>query len=420
MNILQINISDGRGGGNKVGVCLKKSLEEKGHKTSLFVSSKSSEDKNIFLIKPPNNFLKPISRLLGKNIENGLKKRLPYFLANDVDLFPSSKRILKTPQFHEADIIHCHNLHSNYFNLGLLQKISTLKPLIWTLHDMWPITAHCAHAFDGVLKKNGFFTCPSLDIYPSIAWHNERYLEWRKKQIYQNSNMQIVVPSKWLKEKVERSILRDKPISLIYNGIDTRIFKSYPKEDARRELEIPQDKKVALSIMRRGQSNPWKGSIYLNQVIEHFKNNRDILFLCLGGLGEKDSIKGIRNISYISDENTLAKYYSAADVLIYPSIADNCPLTVLEAQACGLPIVSFTTGGIPELIEHKKSGYIAEYKNFDDMIKGLDFILNLDQNEYETMRARSIEIVKNKFSIDLMVDNYINLYEEIINRHLNK
>src|SRR3989338_8315617 len=118
MNILQINISDGRGGANKLGMSLKRGLEKNGQRTSMFVGSKYSDNKNIFLIKEPNKILALFSSLTGKKIENGLKRRLPYILANDVDLFPSSKSILETEEFKSADIVHCHNLHSNYFKLS--------------------------------------------------------------------------------------------------------------------------------------------------------------------------------------------------------------------------------------------------------------------------------------------------------------
>ena len=415
MNILQINISDGRGGANKLGMSLKRGLEKNGQRTSMFAGRKYSDIKNIFLIKEPNKILALFSSLTGKKIENGLKRRLPYILANDADLFPSSRRILETEEFKSADIVHCHNLHSNYFKLSTIEKISRAKPIVWTFHDMWPITAHCAHSFDGSLKKSGFFSCPSLDIYPPIAWHNEKYLEYKKNKIYQKSDFHIVVPSKWLRDKVKQSILKDKPIHLIYNGIETDIFKPYNKEMARRDLNIPSNKKVVLSIMRRGQQNPWKGGTYLNQAIEYYKDKDDILFLCLGG--DKEGNKGnTRNVPYALDEKILAKYYSAADVLIYPSIADNCPLTVLEAQACGLPIVSFETGGIPELIEHQKTGYIAKYKSLEDLLSGLNCIFSLNKNEYDNMRLGAVKRVQENFTLDLMVNNYINLYKEVVSK----
>src|SRR3990167_2912128 len=212
MLILQINTVDARGGAAQVAFNLKRELEKKGHQSSMFVGRKYSDNPDVFV-------LNDILSFSGK-----VRRKLAYWLANDIDVF-NSDHILKTEQFKKADIIHCHNLHGNYFNLGTLAKISRIKPVIWTFHDMWPITAHCAHAFDGALKPGGFFACPSLDIYPPIAWHNERYLESKKTKIYRKSNFHIVTPSKWLAGKVSQSVLKDKPISIIHNGVDIKIFK---------------------------------------------------------------------------------------------------------------------------------------------------------------------------------------------------
>ena len=199
MNILQINTIDKKGGAAKVASSLKQELGKRGHTTSVFVGRKYSDENNIKLLNDAHS------------VSGKIRRKLAYWLANDIDIF-SSDHILKTPEFKNADIVHCHNLHSNYFNLVTLEKMATIKPVVWTFHDMWPITAHCAHSFDGKLKKSGFFSCPSLDIYPPIAWHNEKYLENKKAKIYSNSNFHIVTPSKWLAEKIGQSILKDKPI----------------------------------------------------------------------------------------------------------------------------------------------------------------------------------------------------------------
>src|SRR3989338_427987 len=259
MNILQVNTTDTLGGAGKVAYSIKNELEKMGHSSTFLVSRKYSQDNDVKLIRPYSNFKR---RLL---------KKVTYYLANDLDFFPANQ-ILKMPEFQNADIVHCHNLHTNYFNLRTLEKISKLKPVVWTFHDMWPITAHCAHSFDGALKQNGFFTCPSLDIYPPIAWHNEKYLENKKAKIYANSKFHIVTPSKWLAEKVSRSILKDKDLSVIYNGIDNSVFRPHDKQKCRQELNLPADKKIILIVAKRGQSNPWKGGNYAREAIKTLKS----------------------------------------------------------------------------------------------------------------------------------------------------
>jgi len=398
MRILQINTIDKRGGAAKVSYSLKKELEKRGHETSMFVGRKYSDEKNIKLLNDVGSF------------SNKVRRKLSYWLANDIDVF-FSDHILKTEEFKKADIVHCHNLHSNYFNLRTLEKISRIKPAIWTFHDMWPITAHCAHSFDGNLKKNGFFACPSLDIPPAIAWHNEKYLEKRKNNIYAKSNFHIVTPSKWLAHKVKQSTLKEKPLSVIYNGIDISIFKPCNRQESRQELELPQNKRIILIVAKRGQSNPWKGGSYAQEAIKALKMVPDTFFIDLGG-NANQTIGNVKTVSFINNPPMLAKYYSAADVLLYPSIADNCPLVVLEAMACGLPVVSFNTGGIPELVEHKINGYISEYKNQNDLEVGIKYLVNLPVHEIEKIRQCSINKIKTGFTVEKMADQYIRLYEK--------
>ncbi len=402
MNILQINTADTKGGAAKVAYLIKKGIEKRGHKSPMLVGRKYSDDKDIKLLNNKQSF------------SSKVRRKLAYWLANDIDVF-SSDHILKTPEFKNADIVHCHNLHSNYFNLGTLEKISRLKPVVWTFHDMWPLTAHCAHSFNGKLKENGFFTCPSLDIYPPIAWHNEKYLEKKKAKIYDNSNFHIVTPSKWLADKVKQSVLKDKPLSIIYNSVDTLTFKPYNKRECRKSLGLPPDKRIILTIAKRGQSNPWKGGNYAQEALKAFAGDSRAFFVDLGG-DINDNNGEIRAVSYISDPAILARYYSAADILLYPSLADNCPLVVLEAMACGLPIVAFDTGGIPELVEHKINGYIAEYKNVNDLKTGIEYLLNLAPQEIEKMKQYSVNKIKSSFTLDLMADKYIQLYQSVLSK----
>src|SRR3989338_1608974 len=401
MNILQINTADTKGGAGKVSYRLKNELKKLGHQTSLLVSRKyAKNDKEVVLIRPDNNLRR---RILTK---------LTYYLANDLDFFPSN-HILKMPEFKEADIIHCHNLHTNYFNPGALSEISKLKPIVWTLHDMWPVTAHCAHSFDGTLKENGFFTCPSLDIYPPIAWHNEKYLEKRKSGIYQNSKFNIVTPSKWLAEKVSQSALKEKMLSVIYNGVDTNTFHPLPKEQCRKELNLPLDKKIILSFIKK-TDDQWKGLPFITEITERFKNNEGITFINIGRTtGNRNNLS---SLPPVGNDETLSKYYSAADALLYPSIADNCPLVVLEAMACGLPVVSFSTGGIPELIDHKKTGYIARYKDAVGLANGITWMLMRTPTEHTAMRESAVIKIRSEFTLNYMTEQYLELYKSILKK----
>lgn len=394
MNILQIGTIDKIGGAALISWRLKKALEKVGHKTSMFVSSKSSDDSNVFIIR------------------RNVSKLFCYLLANDIDFFRTDW-IINTKEFKEADVVHLHNLHGWFFNLKTLEKISNLKPTIWTLHDMWAITSHCGYSLGGELK-DGFYQCPSLNSYPRIAWHNEKYLTRRKRNIYKNSNIEIVVPSLWLKKEVERSVLGDKKIHLIYNGIDINIFKKSNKIESRKELNIPLDKKIILFISNGGKNNPYKGWEYVEKIIQKYKEKSNLIFICIGGDLNSKSESNITYVPKIDDSVILAKYYSSADIFLYPSLADSFGLVVAESMSCGTPVLTFNTGGIPEIVKHLENGYIAKYKDTDDLIKGLEYLLNLTEVESNVMSEKSIKRIKDNFTEEIMVKKYIDLYNSII------
>ncbi len=403
MNILQINTLDKKGGAARVAYSIKNGLETRGYRTSMFVRKKYSQDKNIFEIGGHGKLLKTLSRITGRSEERILSK-ISYILADDIDIFRSDQ-ILESPQFKEADIVHCHNLHSYYFNLNTLVKMSVQKPVVWTLHDMWSITPHCAHSFDGKLE-NGFYQCPNLNIYPPIAWHNEKNLMRKKRRIYEKTNLHIIVPSKWLADKVSKSVLQDKDLRIINNGINTAIFKDFSREKAREELGLPTNKKIILFVAKGGKLNPWKGWKYFEKIS---KNNPDILFLVIG-TEEKVLQNNIKHINFIDSNTTMAKYYSASDLLLYPSLADNCPLVILEAMSCGVPVVSFNTGGVPEILKHKEGGYVANYEDFDDLQQGIEYVLNMGKDRYTKVRTSNRRLIETKFSENIMIQKYIMFY----------
>ncbi len=398
MNILTINTLDRKGGAAEVAWSIKTELEKKGHLINLLVGRKNSDDDLVKVI--------PYNRVMG---------RLAYFAATDIDFWMSDK-ILDMEEFRVADVVHCHNLHGNYFKLATLEKMAKLKPVIWTFHDMWPITPHCAHAFDGKVRE-GFFQCPSLDTYQKILWHNEKYLSRKKRIIYDNSSFHVVVPSLWLKEKVSQSVLSEKPIHLIPNGIDTSVFFKRDKSACRKKHNLPQNKKIILFVAAGGKNNEWKGWEYTEAVISHFQKKEECVLVCIGGdKSEKKASNEIIYIPYVEDKNILAEYFSSADVFLFTSIAENLPLVVLEAMGAGTPVVSFDVGGVKEVVTHKKNGYIAEYKNADDLIRGVEYIFSLPTNELQEMSDQSAQKVKDNFSMKIMVDKYLELYKSIIKK----
>ncbi|MDT3698284.1 MAG: glycosyltransferase family 4 protein [Thermincola sp.] len=400
--ILHVNTLDCVGGAAKAAFRLNNRLINAGYSSRILVDNVISDDPNV-------------EELLR---DNSTKQKLLYTAQQELgwlDFFHlASHRIKDLDIFQQSDLIHLHNLHGGYFSPFALPELTALKPTVWTLHDMQAITGHCAHSFDCERWLTGCGSCPDLNIYPAISKDTSAFLWKTKKKIYAHSNLTIVCPSKWLKDKVERSILGDKDVRLIYNGIDNSVFKALDKHQARKELNLPLGKKILLFTAHEGTGNYWKGGDFVDKAYQRLQDRQDILFLNAGVIsaakGKGDSWV---NVPYITDEYTLAKYYSAADLFIYPSLADNCPLVVLESLSCGTPVVAFRTGGIPELVQHMKTGYLADYKNSSDFVHGIKLLLE-DNELLSQMHIAAPMAVQQRFTLPKMAEDYITLYKEII------
>lgn len=402
MNILQIGTSDISGGAASISWSIKKGMEKRGHQVKVFVADKDSDDPGVLII--PRRFHRFIYVLL----------------SNDIN-YSKTDWIIDTPEFKSADLIHIHNIHGRYFNLETLEKMSKLKPVIWTLHDMWAITPHCAYSYSNELGKNGFFKCRSLKSYPRILWDNEKYLVKKKMSIYNRSKFSIVTPSLWLKDMVSISVLKNKDTNLIYNGINENIFTLKNQIEVRRKLGLEIDKKIFLFLSDGGKNNEFKGWDFIVEVLKNYANRSDVLFLCIGGNenGLDDNFKNLLYIPKIKDKHLLSEYFSAADIFLYPTLAETFGLVITEAMACGTPVVTFKTGGVPEIVDHLKNGYVAGYRDAGDLINGIEYILNLDGEARQKMKIDCRDKVVNNFSEDYMIEQYENLYKTILEENLN-
>ena len=403
MKILHINTVLSQGGAALLMQLLAKNLEQNHGVEQYFTVQRNlgKESKNIFKISGKTSVFgyRKLSRILSE--QGFLYRFLPI----------ESKFILKTAGEISPDIIHLHNIHGGYFQTDLLPKLSKIAPVVWTFHDMFPITGHCAYSFECEKWKSGCGSCERLDIYPSITKDRTKFLWKYKNKIFNSADFTIVTPSLWLKKCVEESFLKNKDIRLIYNGIDLENFKKTDKTEARKELKLPENKKILLFSANGGVKNPFKGGEFVFEAFEKLKNRSNIIFLNIGGEGGQNS-ENWQDFGYVNDPKTMAKLYSAADIYLFPTLADNCPLTAIESLACGLPVVTFETGGVPEIVENGISGLVVEYKNGEKLVNALEKLLNDDELR-EKMAENTVNTSK-KFSSERMALEYLQLYEELL------
>jgi len=376
--ILILSAADVKGGAALHAWDLMRELKKKGHQVRMLVGYKYSNDDDVGELK--RSFLKHI-KIKGRGLDLYLKALFSYITSNDISYF-NKKSLLNHPWYKEAEYIHMHNIHNYFFNLHTLPLMAKEKKIIWTLHDMWSVTGHCSFSIDCEKWRDGCGHCPRKSMYPPILFDRTKKIRTQKGKIYSQSNFELVVPSKWLGTVAKNSILAEKKVHHIPYGINTDIFKVLPgRNKIRTELGLPLKQKIACFCANHGLENQQKGGSY---VLELVKRNPDILFLLIGGR-KKSNFPNVKNISYISDPSELAKYFNAADALLLPSVAENYPFVVLEAMSCGLPITGFNCGGVTEQIKHKKSGYLAQFPETNDLDKGLTYILSLKQKDYKQM-----------------------------------
>lgn len=291
--------------------------------------------------------------------DSGVKIHGLYTRLTDKTGFASQRatqRLISRLEIIKPDIIHLHNIHGYYLNIEILFefiKANHIK-LVWTLHDCWPMTGHCAY-FDmvGCQKwKTGCSHCPQKYTYPASKVLDSSSWNWKKKKelFIQIEDAVLVSPSNWLAKIVKESFLCDYPVRVIYNGVDTDIYKPSYNAELRNRLS-PEGKPIVLGV-----ASEWTERKGLADFICLSKENKDIQFVVVGVTPEQKrklpaELTGICRTSNVEE---LVEIYSVADVFFNPTYEDNFPSTNLEALACGTPVISYDTGGSPEVIEQAR------------------------------------------------------------------
>ncbi len=407
LSIVHINTDDIAGGAAKVAWRLSETQRLKGHSSKMLVKNKWSNSDH--------------SVSIPYEVDAALHESCYREGWLDYE-FQKSYELVNHPLIQSSDIVHFHNLHGGYFSPFAISSLSHFKPVVWTLHDMQSFTGHCAHSFECEKWQTGCGNCPDLTIYPGLAVDSTSELWKDKKFIYEHSRLYIVVPSKWLKDKVEKSILGNQQIELIYNGVDTEVFRPYPKDKARKEFGLPADKLLFGNISNGGVlMSTFKGGEYVLKAMEKMRESfPDCEFLNIGASGDS-GMPYVRNIPPVNDEKELAKLYSSLDIFLFTSLAENCPLAVLEAMSCGLPVVSFATGGVPEIIRDGIEGLVVETKDTDALISsltGLAFSPDLREQFGKSARQRVCEMFDIKKISEQYEDLYLRIEEAERQRHV--
>lgn len=306
-------------------------------------------------------------------------------------------------------IINIHNIHGSYINLPMLFNYVKKHniPVVWTLHDCWAFTGHCPY-FDMVgcdKWETGCHDCPQYREYPKSLFDNSKIMYKLKKKWFAGvENMTLVTPSEWLAGLVKQSFLKDYPVKVINNGIDLSIFKTTPS-DFRKKYDVG-NKNIVLGVAfgwgkRKGLD------VFIELANRLDREEYQIVLVGTDDTVDKQLPDSIISIHRTNDQSELAEIYTAADIFVNPTREENYPTVNMEALACGTLVLTFRTGGSPE-IPDDTCGYVVEKDDVDELEK--EIIRICETKPYSAEAC--VERAKN-FDKNARFQEYIDLYEEL-------
>lgn len=415
MRVLIVNTSENTGGAAVAANRLKEALNNNGIKAKMLVRDKESDDITVAQL---NKSWHQKWDFLWERLVIYMRlhfKRDNLFL---IDIANAGTDITKTREFKEADVIHLSWINQGMLSLKGIKKIlESHKPVVWTMHDLWPASSICHYARN---CRNYEKQCGNCPLLPGNGSSNDLSARiWRKKsKILERNSILFVTCSRWLADKAKKSgLLSGQKVISIPNPIDSRAFTKENREEARLYAGLPEGKKLILFVSQR-VTDKRKGMDYfitaINKMVEaHPEMKENCGIAILGGKAEELADKlplPSYPLGYVSEEKKIASIYNSVDLFVLPSLEDNLPNTIMEAMACGVPCVGFNTGGIPEMIDHLKNGYVAEYKSSDDLAKGIRWVLS--EADHQSLSNEAMKKVNQCYSQYAVAMKYIEAYNQ--------
>ncbi|MCC6804247.1 MAG: glycosyltransferase family 4 protein [Anaerolineae bacterium] len=414
MQVLHVNWLESFGGASKAAQRLHQGMLRIGVESRMFVLKKTSASESVYEVP---GLLGEWMRRLSHRIDPLPLRRYPdrppnLVFSNNWMPYPVARILNRLP----SDLLHFHWIGGGLIPISEMQHVN--KVVVWTLHDSWAFTGGCHLPFDCMRYKDTCGECPRLH-----STKNNDISHWgleKKQQSYAKMRITIVTPSRWLAECARSStLLHDKRIEVIPYGLDLALYKPSDKYAARTALNLPQDKKLILFGAVQSTSDYNKGFHLLRPALHQlategwFNRAEAVIFGNAPNAPVEDLGLTPHYLGSINDEMKLCQLYSAADVLIIPSLQENLPNVVLEAMACGTPCVGFRIGGIPDLIEHQINGYMAEPYEPADLANGIVWVLEDDERHRE-LSAQSAAKIRREHALPDIARRYVALYEAIL------
>jgi glycosyltransferase involved in cell wall biosynthesis len=413
VKITHLSTFDCTGGAAKAAYRLHKGLLGLGHESRMVVRDKESGDPTVTAFSPPLSGLIRFRRVLKRHYL--ARRRItitsrpagaPYF---SDDRSEHAADVLR--QTVPTDILNLHWIAGLFDYSDLFGQLPNGMPVVWTLHDMNPFTGGCH--FDGHCGKylEHCGACPQLGSSESRDLSSEIW--GRKRRLFgrlDSRGIQFVTPSRWLAEEMKKSpVLGNFPVSVLPYGTDTDTFQPRDQVVARERFDIPPEAKVVLFVAHAA-SEKRKGWDLFLKAMEVFRTDSEVFVLAVG-YGTKDGDLGARakTIESVDNELAMSFVYSAADVFVIPSLQDNFPNTALEALACGLPMVAFDVGGLPDIVRNNYTGVLVEPTNSQALALAIQNLMH-DANRRRQMSVTCRRVAVEEYALEVQARRYVDLY----------
>ncbi len=408
MNILQVNTSYARGGAAAAARALHQAVNGNGGRLrSVYAFGRGPAGPDAFRLTGPAEVVFRGAKMRLTGLEGGGP-------ASAVDRLGSA-----IGRIHPA-LVHLHNIHGYYLDFirlfGLLRGLD--MPLVWTLHDCWPLTGRCAFPEECEAWREGCGRCPGLADYPrSFVDAGARMWRLKKESFSSVPGVVLVAPSEWLAGMVGASHLAGNEVRVIGNGVDTEVFRPIPtvRERTRHELGVPAGKKVIM-FAAADLKEERKGARFILELLPALAPDRYFVVTAGAKLpGLDKAFPDVRQMGFVADRTKLAGLYNAADVFCATSTSDNFPTTVLEAMACATPTVAFAAGGIPEQLAGG-CGLTVPVGRASGLAEAIGALF-ADEAALEARRTACREKALDRYSMETFLHRYLALYEELLDRH---
>ena len=412
MNIVHLN-TNARGGAARAACRLHQGLRGIGLDSCMLVQFKTDDDPTVMgPATPAGRMMARLRRHLDSSLVRLYRRRQDglFSLAMLPDRLASQVATL------QVDIVHLHWVAYGFLRIESLRGFQ--KPLVWTLHDMWPFTGGCHYDNYCGRYRASCGLCPILG--SSREGDLSRWIWRRKRRAWQGLPLTVVSPSRWLAERARDSALfQGVRTEVIPLGVDITRFKPADQRFARERLSLPQDRQLILWGSTGRLANPHKGFQFLEAGLHELAkmNSTATVELVVFGGSERanppDLPVKVRFLGRLHDDVSLALLYAAGDVLVVPSPQDNFPQVAIEAMACGTPVVAFATTGLLDVVEHQHNGYLAEPFSPQSLAQGLAWTLE-DPERRRALSHGARQKAEAEFALQVMAQRYADLYEEIL------